>query len=87
MRQLQPNETPKTGDWFFVFGGTGWIQLDSKPMPFKRMTIAEADAANKSPHFPIIIARPNVLESLLGTPPNWKPNQHKIRKNGGAGKR
>jgi hypothetical protein len=83
MRQLQPHETARPGDWFYIFGTvtqTGWIRLDAPGMPFYRMTIQEADESNKAPHFPIVIARPNAIERLFGTAPNWKPNQHKIRK-------
>ena len=80
MRQLQPDETARPGDWFFAFGGTGWIQLDASPKPLFRMTIRQADESNKAPHFPFIIARPNILERVFGVMPNWKPNQHKIRK-------
>jgi hypothetical protein len=87
MRQLQPNETARRGDWFYGFGNYGWIRLDAPTMPFYRMTIAEADASNKAPHFPIVIVRPNALERLLGIAPNWKPNQRKIRKATGTHRR
>lgn len=83
MRKLEPQETPQTGDWSYHFG-YGWIQLSEKPMPFKIMTIREADESNKHPHFPIVIMRPNFIERILGTPPKVKPNQHRIRKTGSA---
>lgn len=80
MKQLKPNETARAGDWFFVFGGVGWIQLDQSPKPIFRMTIQQMDKSNKKPHFPIVVMRPNYLERILGTVPTYKPNQHKIRK-------
>jgi len=87
MRKLEPHETPRTGDWFYVFGSvteSGWMQLDNKPMPFKRMTIHEADESNKHPHFPIVIMRPNIIERILGIMPKDKPNQHRMRRHGSA---
>ena len=82
MKKLTPDEVPRPGDWFFVFGGIGWIQLDTSPKPFFRMTIRQADKENKSPHFPIVIMRPNAIERLFGRAPKEKPNQHKMRKSG-----
>jgi hypothetical protein len=84
MRQLTDDETARPGDWMYLFGGYGgWTRIDNKPAPVLRMSIREMNAEHDrrgTSHFPIIIARPNFLEALLGTPPNWKPNQHKIRK-------
>lgn len=83
MRQLTDDETARPGDWMYLFLYGGWKRIGDKPAPILRMSIKEMNAEHDrrgTSHFPIVICRPNLIESIFGVMPNWKPNQHKIRK-------
>lgn len=73
MRQLKPHETAKKFDWFYGFGGYGWVQLEADSMPLYRHSLKELDRENKAPHYPLIIVRPTERERKEGKKPNWKP--------------